>query len=131
VDPPRGQQTRRKRIPLNIKDYLIYDYSLVHWFLGDGWYENGLVQFAAGELTKEELESLQDCLLKNFGLKTSLVLNNEANNEICYAHHITLLTVSYNNFRELVQPYLEEFENFLGNSLINEPFLKTKTLPEK
>lgn len=123
-----GKEKRRKQIPQNIGELLISPLSLAIWFLGDGWYVDGLVHFAAGSLTPEEVGLLQKCLLTNFGLKTSYSNIDPTKNNGRKIHSIYVIVDSYSQFYSLVNPYLELFEQEVG-PWQECSFLKRKILP--
>lgn len=122
---------RNKTVPLNITNLLISPLSLAIWFLGDGWFDGDNVCFAAGTWDIPTCERLQTCLSTNFNLKTSLVLLNSAKNNGRTVHRITVSAESYNNFKQLVKPYIDDLEAFCGGpgSLKQDQFLKRKYLP--
>jgi hypothetical protein len=125
---PNGK--KQKTIPKNIGDLLIDPFSLAIWFLGDGWFDGDNVSFAAGTLTDAEYALLKTCLLNNFGLETSLVALDPSKNNGRTGHRITVAVSSYNNFYELVSPFLEQFCQDQNITLESDPFLKRKVLPK-
>jgi hypothetical protein len=126
-----GAKHKNKKVPLNINELLVMPLSLAIWFLGDGWFDGDNVCFAAGDCDGASCQRLQRCLELNLGFKTTLVQLDPSKNNGRTAHRITLSVVSYVKFKQLVQPYLNDLEAFMGGpgSLKKDEFLKRKILP--
>lgn len=61
-----------KIIPKNIKDILVSPFSLAIWFMDDGNKNQQAVFLNTQQFSLEEQKVLQECLLKNFGLETTI-----------------------------------------------------------
>lgn len=67
-------QNGRKIIPVDIRSLLTHPLSLAVWFMddGNGYLRNKALRISTYCFSEEEHKLLQDCLIKNFGIDSTL-----------------------------------------------------------
>lgn len=120
------QNKRSKKVPENIHELFTSPYALAMWFLGDGWKASDCrnIHFAGGEWTEEEVKRMQKCLLDNFDLHTTIVRGTKDER----THRFTIPEKDYDKFCNYVNPYIRELVEFVGPSIYNDKYFKSKLL---
>jgi hypothetical protein len=91
----------KKLIPNDIGDYLISPLALATWLMDDG---NGYKNYSGFRISTygfnlSDNQRLQQCLDRNFDLKTSLCTDKKG-------HQILILSQSSNRLKNIIQPYI-------------------------
>jgi hypothetical protein len=97
-------QEGRKIIPENIEEILVSPFSLAVWFMDDGNKNHQAVFLNTQQFLLDEQELLRECLLKNFGLHSTMNKHWVYNGKQLYRIRIT--TESTKELRRLTQEFI-------------------------